>query len=145
MSNNIEYFFINKMDDLYALPRLIKSTKSLPPNLLDIVSDYSGADSIEKIINNIDLFELNKVYEIVYYSNNFFDLLDYLHDKDPKYFNKYFCGPLICEKRLMIECGFHHPYKQYILHVTGQRQRDTFATDPIISMWIKKKITNSFE
>jgi hypothetical protein len=125
------------MDDLCALPRLIKSTKSLPPNLLDIVSDYSGTDSTEQIIDNINLFEPDKVYEIVYYSNNFYDLMDCLYDKNPQHFNTFCCGPATFNTELMIQCGFTFPYKQYILHVTGQQHIHTFATDPILSMILK--------
>jgi hypothetical protein len=117
------------MGDFYALPRLIKSTKVLPQNILSIVSDYSGTDSIEQIINNIDLFEPDKLYEIVYYSDNVYDLVIYFKNK--------YTGVDKTSCTSFTLYNFSVPYKQHILHFTGQYLIDDLATGLLLFMMIK--------
>jgi uncharacterized protein YbgA (DUF1722 family) len=114
----------------------LMETKVLPPELLDIVSDYSGTDSVEKILSIVDLFEFDKVYEIMFYSNNAYKILSYLNsiNNPPTYTS-------IVQKYKNIKMStfaFSVQYKQNTLHVNGYENRHTNKTDCIIYISIKR-------
>jgi hypothetical protein len=60
---------------------MVTNLNILPHCLLKIVSDYCGTDSLDKVLELVKSFEINKVYEVVYYSNDNYDILNHLNMK----------------------------------------------------------------
>lgn len=69
------------MKNKYALCTLIESLGVLPKCLLKYISEYSGTDSYTRIIEMSESFDINKIYDVVYYSYDPFDILNYMNKK----------------------------------------------------------------
>jgi hypothetical protein len=65
----------------YAMSTIVTNLIILPHCLLKIVSDYYDTDSPDKVLELVKSFEINKVYEVVYYSNDNYDILNHLNIK----------------------------------------------------------------
>jgi hypothetical protein len=77
----LKLFLDGDMKNKYALCTLIESTCVLPLCLLKYISEYCGTNSYTRIIEMTKSFDINKIYEVIYYSYDPFDILSYLNNK----------------------------------------------------------------